>query len=80
MPATERPGGWRTAVLLAAGAAYALGAATTTPFTRPADILTALPIVALAVLVVARWPLRPRPSETAAGRPRLPGLGRPGRR
>jgi hypothetical protein len=41
-------------------AAYALGAATTRAFTEPANLLIALPIVALAVLVVVRWPLRPR--------------------
>ena len=63
--ATEHGGGWRTGALLAVGAAYALGAATTTAFTVPADVVTGLPIVALAVLVVARWPLRPRPLELA---------------
>ena len=46
--------------------AYALGAAGTTAFTKPADILTALPILALAVLVVIRWPLRPRPRRVGA--------------
>lgn len=40
-------------------AAYSLGAATTTPFTGPADVLTAGPIVAVVMLAVARWPLRP---------------------
>jgi hypothetical protein len=65
VPPKERRGAWRRAALLAAGAAYALGAASTTPFTRPADVLTALPIIVLAVLVVVRWPLRPRPLETA---------------
>jgi len=48
-------------------AAYALAAARTTAFTRSADIATALPIVALAVLVVVRWPLRPRPLQLARG-------------
>jgi hypothetical protein len=48
-------------VLVAVGVAYALGAAATTAFTLPADVLTGLPIVALAVLVVVRWPLRSRP-------------------
>ena len=32
-------------------------------FTQPANLLTGLPIVALAVLVVVRWPLRPRPAS-----------------
>jgi len=65
-------GGWRTTALLVAGAAYALGAAATTPFTWPADAVTALPIAALAVLVLARWPLRPRsavPPEIRGGHP-----------
>ncbi len=66
-PATEHQGAWRTRALLAAGAAYALGVAATTPFTLPADVMTGLPIVALAVLVVARWPLRPRPLKLAPG-------------
>jgi hypothetical protein len=48
-------------VLLAGGAAYALGAAATRVFTLPADVVTAIPIVALAVLVVVRWPWRPQP-------------------
>ena len=46
--------------------AYALGAAGTTAFTEPADVLTALPILALAVLVVIRWPVRPRPRRVGA--------------
>lgn len=41
-------------------AADALGAATTSPFTVAADVLTAIPIAALAVAVVVRWPLHPR--------------------
>ena len=66
MPAAEQPAGRdpqpRQRTLLALGAAaYALGAATTRAFTEPANLLTALPIVALAVLVVVRWPLRPTP-------------------
>jgi hypothetical protein len=56
----------RQRTLLAVGAAaYALGAATTRAFTEPANLLTALPIVALAVLLVVRWPLRPRPLKLA---------------
>ncbi len=46
---------------LAAAVAYAIGAATTTPFTSAADAVTAVPIVGLAVLVVVRWPARPQP-------------------
>jgi hypothetical protein len=46
--------------------AYAVGAAGTTAFTNPADVLTAVPILGLAVLVVIRWPLRPRPRRVAA--------------
>jgi hypothetical protein len=61
----EHHDGWRPRALLAAGAAYALGAAATTAFTLPGDVMTALPIVTLAVLVVARWPLHPRPPELA---------------
>ncbi len=62
---TEHRGGRRTRALLVVGAAYALGAAATTAFTVPADVMTGLPIVALAVLVVARWPLHPRPLQLA---------------
>lgn len=75
MPATEDPAGqsdppsqrrpptrWPArAVLGVALAAYALVAATTTAFTGSADLVTALPIVALTVMVLVRWPLRPRP-------------------
>ncbi len=61
MPADQRPPGRREAALLLAGAAYALGAAATSAFTWPADIVTAIPIVVLAVLVVVRWPRRPLP-------------------
>jgi hypothetical protein len=42
-------------------AAYALFAASTTPFTRSANIATAVPIVAVVVAVVVQWPLRARP-------------------
>ena len=50
---------------LAAAAAYALCAATTTPFTWAADAVTAVPIVTLAVLAVARWPAHPEPLALA---------------
>jgi hypothetical protein len=70
VPAEERGGGRhpRHLALLAAvvALAYAVGAAGTTAFTKPADLLTALPILGLAVLVVIRWPLRPRPRRVGA--------------
>lgn len=56
----------RLAVALV-GAGYALAAAATTPFSSAANIVTAVPIVALAVLVVVRWPARPRPVRPASG-------------
>jgi hypothetical protein len=46
---------------LVVGVAYSLGAATTTPFTWPANVVTAMPIVVLAVLAFVRWPARPEP-------------------
>jgi hypothetical protein len=52
-----------------------LGAAATTPFTTPADVLTAVPIALMAVLAVVRWPLRPRPRPVPPGtHPYLPWL------
>lgn len=51
---------------------YALVAATTEPFTWPADVLTALPIAAMAVLAVARWPRRPAPRRPAGPHPLRP--------
>jgi hypothetical protein len=81
VPADEDPRRWREPALVAAGAAYALGAATTSAFTWAADVVTAIPIVTLAVVVVVRWPWRPQPmrpmqptspeaaSEARAGRP-----------
>ena len=80
----------RSAVLLAGGVGYSLIAASTTPFTLPADILTGLAIVAMAVLVCVSWPLRTRKVRAAAraggpaadsataarsGHPYLPWLG-----
>jgi hypothetical protein len=62
--------------VLALGAvAYALGAATTTAFTTGADVVTALPIVALAVLVLVRWPLRPQPRTRPRPLEPTPGEG-----
>ena len=46
------------ALLLVGAVAYSLVAASTTPFTKPADVLTGLAIVAFAVVVCVRWPLR----------------------
>jgi hypothetical protein len=68
--AEKRPGGRHLRQLALLGAvvalAYAVGAAGTTAFTKPADVLTALPILGLAVLVVIRGSLRPRPRRVAA--------------
>jgi hypothetical protein len=73
----------RSAVLLAGGVGYSLIAASTTPFTLPADALTGAAIVLMAVAVCVRWPLRTRslsgsasvPSSGAgAGHPYLPWL------
>jgi hypothetical protein len=61
---TVAGGEWRTrraVVIVAVGAAYAGVAASTTPFSLAADVVTGLPIVALAVMVLLRWPLHPRP-------------------
>jgi hypothetical protein len=69
----------RSAVLLAGGVGYSLIAASTRPFTLPADVLTGLAIVAIAILVIVRWPLRPRRARAgdgaaAAGHPYRPYL------
>jgi hypothetical protein len=62
----HRPSLPRTLFLVAA-AAYALVAATTTAFTGSANLVTAIPIAGLAVLVLVRWPLRPRHADLATG-------------
>jgi len=63
----------RSAILLAGGVGYSLIAASTRPFTLPADVLTGAAIVAMAVLVIVRWPLRPRRTRAAeAGAERRP--------
>jgi hypothetical protein len=46
---------------------YSFGAAATTPFTKAADVVTAVPIVVLAVAAVWRWPWRPVVSRAPAG-------------
>jgi hypothetical protein len=56
--------------LLAAAALYAGVAATTTPFTWPADVLTAVVIATVGLGAVLIWPARPRPlPERAGGHP-----------
>jgi hypothetical protein len=59
----------RRAAALLLGAAYAVAVAATTPFSWQADLLTALPIGAVAIAVVVRWPLRTRsrPRGVAGG-------------
>lgn len=73
----------RSVLLVAGGVGYSLGAASTTPFTLPADVLTGVVVAAMAVSVLARWPLRTRKARAVAGRsvtarsahPYLPWLG-----
>jgi len=69
------------ALALAASAAYALGAAATTPFTVAADVVTAVPIVAMAIAAAVLWPVRPVPVPPAGGGPgqsrRSDGHGHP---
>jgi hypothetical protein len=76
-----RPG---SVVLLAGAVGYSLIAASTTPFTLPADILTGLAIFGMAVAVVVRWPLRTKKVRAATrsgaaspgpGHPYLPWFG-----
>jgi hypothetical protein len=69
----------RSAVLLAGGVGYSLIAASTRPFTLPADALTGAAIAFMAVAVCVRWPLRTRYLRSGApagsGHPYLPWLG-----
>jgi hypothetical protein len=51
---------------VAIAAAYALCAATTTPFTWAANVVTAVPIVVLVVLAFVRWPAHPQPPDLPA--------------
>ncbi len=53
-------------MLVAGGVAYALGVAATRSFTVAADVMTGIPIVAVAILVVASWPLHPRALQPVA--------------
>jgi hypothetical protein len=65
----------RRGTLAALAAAYALGAAATTPFTWQADLLTALPLALFVLAAVARWPAHPHPFPVRAGtHPFLPWL------
>lgn len=74
-PVRTVPGPWRPATLaLVAGAAvYAAGAATTTPFTWPANVVTGVPIVAFAAGALWRWPLHPH-RPVGAGRSNRSGV------
>jgi hypothetical protein len=56
---------------------YALWLAATTPFSSPANILTALAIVFVIVMAIIRWPWRPVRGQVLPeeGRPRHPYLG-----
>ncbi len=57
-------------------AGYALWLAATTPFSSPANILTAIAIVAVVVMAIIRWPARPtRVMIAEEERPRHPYLG-----
>jgi hypothetical protein len=75
---TRRPGVARTGAVVVF-AAYALGAAATTPFSWAADVVTAIPIVVVAILAVVRWPAHPDRSagllEEDRPRARHPYLG-----
>ncbi len=66
MPVPAAASDQRRATALVLGAAYSVAAAATTPFTWQADLVTALPIGALAVAVVVRWPLRTRARPRAS--------------
>jgi len=64
----------RFAVLLAGGVTYSLIAASTTPFTLPADALTGVAIVGMAAAICLSWPLRTRKVRAATA---TPGPGHP---
>lgn len=70
VPVWRRPA---TLILAAGAAAYAAGAATTTPFTWPANVVTGVPIVAFAAGVLWRWPLHPH-RTVEAGRSSRSGV------
>jgi hypothetical protein len=68
-----------SAVLLIGAIGYSLIAASTRPFTVPADVLTGLAILGMAVVVVVRWPLGTRKvraaTQTGTGHGYLPWFG-----
>jgi hypothetical protein len=73
-----RVGGPLVLVGLVASAGYAAAAASTTPFTWAADVMTAIPIAAVAVAAVVLWPAHPDRSSALVAdqpRPRHPYLG-----
>jgi hypothetical protein len=45
-------------------------AASTTPFTEPANVLTAIPLLAMLVALAVRWPLRTESPERIPGQHR----------
>ena len=70
----ERPVARVASIVVLAG--YALWLAATTPFSSPANILTAIAIVAVVVMAIIRWPARPtRVMIAEEERPRHPYLG-----
>jgi cytochrome bd-type quinol oxidase subunit 2 len=70
----ERPVARVAGIVLLAG--YALWLAATTPFSSPANILTAIAIVAVVVMAIVRWPARPtRVMLPEEERPQHPYLG-----
>ena len=70
----ERPAARAVGIVVLAG--YALWLAATTPFSSPANILTAIAIVAVVVMTIIRWPARPtRVMIPEEDRPRHPYLG-----
>jgi cytochrome bd-type quinol oxidase subunit 2 len=70
----ERPVARAASIAVLAG--YALWLAATTPFSSPANILTAIAIVAVVVMAIIRWPARPtRVMIAEEERPRHPYLG-----
>jgi hypothetical protein len=51
-------------LMVVGGCGYSLGAATTTPFTFPADVMAGAPILAMAALIMARWPWHTEPARS----------------
>jgi hypothetical protein len=60
--------GWHSPALLTLGTAYALVAAATQPFSWQADLMTAVPVAALAVGAIVFWPRHPATSEVPGRR------------